>query len=169
MTNLNVPGLTEKAMFGGLAFLVNGNMSVAASSKGGLLLRVEPGQTMTLAKRPHASPMEMRGRPMEGWLRVAEAGVTTDKGLAPWVEVSVGFARSLPPKDKSKSKPMKKTAAPARSTTAKPTTAKSTATKSAAANSTAAKSAGAKGAAKSAAKKPAGAKGREPASSRARR
>jgi hypothetical protein len=98
------PGLTEKTMFGGLAFLVNGNMSVAASSKGGLLLRVEPAQTMALAKKPHASPMEMRGRPMEGWLRVAEAGIKTDKGLAPWVELSVGFARSLPPKDKAKPK-----------------------------------------------------------------
>ena len=106
------PGLTEKSMFGGLAFLVNGNMSVAASSKGGLLLRVEPAQTMALAKKPHASPMEMRGRPMEGWLRVAEAAVKTDKGLAPWVELSVRFARSLPPKDKSKS--MKKSAAPGR-------------------------------------------------------
>lgn len=96
------PGLTEKAMFGGLAFLVNGNMSVAASSKGGLLLRVEPAKTMALAKKPHASPMEMRGRPMEGWLRVAEAGVKTDKGLAPWVKLSVAFARSLPPKAKPK-------------------------------------------------------------------
>jgi TfoX/Sxy family transcriptional regulator of competence genes len=98
------PGLTEKTMFGGLAFLVNGNMSVAASSKGGLLLRVQPAQTMALAKKPHASPMEMRGRPMEGWLRVAEAGVKTDKGLAPWVKLSVAFARGLPPKDKGKSK-----------------------------------------------------------------
>jgi hypothetical protein len=93
-------GLTEKAMFGGLAFLVNGNMSVAASSKGGLLLRVEPAQTMTLAKKPHAKPFEMRGKPMEGWLRVDPAGVTTDKGLAPWVKLSVAYARSLPPKEK---------------------------------------------------------------------
>ena len=115
------PGLTEKAMFGGLAFLVNGNMSVAASSKGGLLLRVEPAQTMALAKKPHASPMEMRGRPMEGWLRVAEAAVKTNKGLAPWVELSVAFARSLPPKDKSKKK-----VAPAKSRTAGPATSTTT-------------------------------------------
>jgi hypothetical protein len=101
------PNLTEKAMFGGLAFLVNGNMSVAASSKGGLLLRVEPAQTMTLAKKPHATPFEMRGKPMEGWLRVEPAGVTTDKGLAPWVKLSVAFARSLPPKAKG-AKPMVK-------------------------------------------------------------
>jgi TfoX/Sxy family transcriptional regulator of competence genes len=105
------PGLAEKSMFGGLAFLVNGNMSVAASSKGGLLLRVEPARTMTLAKKPHASPMEMRGRPMEGWLRVAEAGVKTDKGLAPWVKLGVAFARSLPPKDKTKARPMKRAGA----------------------------------------------------------
>ena len=105
------PGLSEKAMFGGLAFLVNGNMSVSASSKGGLLLRVEPAQTMTLAKKPHAEPFEMRGKPMEGWLRVDEAGVKTDKGLAPWVKLSVAFARSLPPKDK---------AAPKKKMTAKP-------------------------------------------------
>jgi hypothetical protein len=101
-------GLTEKAMFGGLAFLVNGNMSVAASSKGGLLLRVEPAETMALAKKPHAKPFEMRGKPMEGWLRVDAAGVTTDKGLAPWVKLSVAFARSLPPKAKG-AKPMAKT------------------------------------------------------------
>lgn len=106
------PGLTEKTMFGGLAFLVNGNMSVAASSKGGLLLRVQPAQTMTLAKKPHAAPMEMRGRPMEGWLRVAEAGIKTDKGLAPWVKLSVAFARSLPPKAKSKKKAAPKKSAP---------------------------------------------------------
>jgi hypothetical protein len=95
-------------MFGGLAFLVNGNMSVAASSKGGLLVRVQPAQTMALARKPHASPMEMRGRPMEGWLRVTEAGVKTDKALALWVKLSVGFARGLPPKDRAKARPMKR-------------------------------------------------------------
>ena len=92
------PGLTEKAMFGGLAFLVNGNMSVAASGKGGLLLRVEPAQTMTLAKKPHASPMEMRGRSMRGWLRVASEDVGLEDGLAAWVERGAAYARSLPPK-----------------------------------------------------------------------
>lgn len=103
------PNLTEKPMFGGLAFLVNGNMSVSASGKGGLLLRVEPAQTMTLAAQPHARPMEMRGKPMEGWLRVDPAGVTTDKGLSPWVKLSVAFARSLPPKGTSKpAKPAKR-------------------------------------------------------------
>lgn len=100
------PNVVEKPMFGGLAFLVNGNMSVSASGKGGLLLRVEPAQTMALAKKPHARPMEMRGRPMEGWLRVDAAGVTTDKGLAPWVKIGVTYARSLPPKAKAGAKKM---------------------------------------------------------------
>ncbi len=91
-------GLTEKRMFGGLAFLVNGHMAVAASGKGGLLLRVDPAQTIALAKKRHAAPMIMRGKPLEGWLRVEPSGVTTDKGLAPWVKLGVAFARSLPPK-----------------------------------------------------------------------
>ena len=64
------PGVTEKKMFGGLAFLINGNMSVSASGQGGLLLRVDPDETDRLAEQPHAEPMVMRGRPMQGWLRV---------------------------------------------------------------------------------------------------
>ncbi|MDQ6873788.1 MAG: TfoX/Sxy family protein, partial [Actinomycetota bacterium] len=68
------PGLTEKAMFGGLGFLIGGNMAVSASSKGGLLLRIDPAQTEALAAEPHARRFEMRGREMDGWLRVdAEA------------------------------------------------------------------------------------------------
>jgi hypothetical protein len=114
----NEPGLVEKPMFGGLAFLVNGNMSVSASSKGGLLLRVEPAETMTLAKKPHANPFVMRDKPMEGWLRVDPAGVTTDKGLAPWVKLGVAYARSLPPKAKG-GKTMKKSPAATPSTLAK--------------------------------------------------
>ena len=90
--------LTEKRMFGGLAFLIRGNMSVTASSKGGLLLRVEPARTAALAKKPHAEPFVMRGRPMEGWLRVDAEGVRTKKQLQAWVDVSVAFARSLPAK-----------------------------------------------------------------------
>jgi TfoX/Sxy family transcriptional regulator of competence genes len=103
-----VPQLTEKAMFGGLAFLVNGNMAVAVSSKGGLLLRVEPAHTNALAKKPHAEPFEMRGKPMRGWLRVDADGVKTDKSLKAWVDLSVAFARSLPPKDKAKARPIGK-------------------------------------------------------------
>ena len=91
-------GLTEKKMFGGLAFLINGNMSVAASGQGGLLLRIDPEQTDALAAKPHAAPFEMRGREMQGWLRVAADGVKTKEQLERWVRRGVDYARSLPPK-----------------------------------------------------------------------
>ena len=93
-----VPGVTEKKMFGGLAFLIGGNMSVAASGQGGLLLRCDPDQTDKLAAKPHAGPMVMRGREMQGWLRVADEGLRTKRQLAPWVKIGVAYARSLPPK-----------------------------------------------------------------------
>jgi hypothetical protein len=91
-------GVTEKQMFGGLAFLIGGNMSVSASGQGGLLLRCEPADTDTLVKKPHAERFEMRGRAMDGWLRVAPEGVRTKRQLEPWVKVGVAYARSLPPK-----------------------------------------------------------------------
>ena len=91
-------GLTEQKMFGGLAFLINGNMSVSASSQGGLLLRVDPAETDALAGRPHAQPFEMRGRAMKGWLRVDAEGVRTKRELQRWVARGVAYARSLPPK-----------------------------------------------------------------------
>ena len=91
-------GVTEQTMFGGLAFLVNGNMSVAASGQGGLMLRVEPDETDTLAERPHAKHFEMRGRAMQGWLRVDSEGLKTKRQLEPWVKRGVAYARSLPPK-----------------------------------------------------------------------
>src|SRR4051794_39426470 len=90
--------VTEKRMFGGLAFLVGGNMSVAASGQGGLLVRVEPGDTDALVAKPHAAPFAMRGREMQGWLRVDTEGVRTKRQLEPWVRRGVGYARSLPPK-----------------------------------------------------------------------
>jgi TfoX/Sxy family transcriptional regulator of competence genes len=92
------PGVTEKRMFGGLAFLIDGNMSVSASGQGGLLLRCEPAETADLVKQPNASTAVMRGRAMEGWLRVAAEGVRSDDELEKWVTRSVGYARSLPPK-----------------------------------------------------------------------
>jgi TfoX/Sxy family transcriptional regulator of competence genes len=92
------PGLTEKRMFGGLAFLINGNMSVSASGQGGLLLRVDPDETDALVKRPHARRFEMRGRAMDGWLRVEAEGVSTKRQLEAWVKRGVAYARSLPPK-----------------------------------------------------------------------
>ena len=91
-------GLSEKKMFGGLAFLINGNMSVAASGQGGLMVRVDPEQTDALLAKPHARPFEMRGRGMPGWLRVDAEGVRTKRQLEPWVRRGVSYARSLPPK-----------------------------------------------------------------------
>ena len=91
-------GLTEKKMFGGLAFLIGGNMSVAASGQGGLLVRVDPAQSDALSAKPHVGPMEMRGRTMDGWLRVAPEGVRTKRQLEPWVRRGVAYTRSLPAK-----------------------------------------------------------------------
>ncbi|SDJ09175.1 TfoX N-terminal domain-containing protein [Frankineae bacterium MT45] len=92
------PGLSERAMFGGLAFLINGNMSVSASGQGGLLIRVDPEQTDALAERAHAQRFVMRGREMDGWLRVDAEGVKTKRDLSRWVAISVTYARGLPPK-----------------------------------------------------------------------
>src|SRR5918998_76883 len=90
--------VTEKRMFGGLAFLVGGNMSVAASGQGGLMVRVDPADTDDLLATPHVHPFEMRGRAMQGWLRVDAEGVRTQRQLEPWVERGVAYARSLPSK-----------------------------------------------------------------------
>ena len=87
-------GLTEKEMFGGLAFLIGGNMAVAASGQGGLLVRVDPEESDELVASTDARPMEMRGREMAGWLRVDPP----DDELAAWVVRGVSFARTLPPK-----------------------------------------------------------------------
>ena len=87
--------LTEKRMFGGLAFLIGGNMAVAASGQGGLLVRVDPDQSDTLLATTNARPMEMRGRAVQGWLRV-DAGTPSE--LAKWVEIGASYARSLPAK-----------------------------------------------------------------------
>jgi hypothetical protein len=92
------PGLTEKAMFGGLAFLVGGNMAVGASGQGGMLLRCDPAQTEDLVTRPHVRRFEMRGREMDGWLRVDLAAVGTEDELRKWVDRGVTYARSLPAK-----------------------------------------------------------------------
>ena len=89
--------VTEKKMFGGLAFLVGGNMSVAASGQGGLMVRVDPEQADSLLQEPGAEPMEMRGRSMSGWLRVSSDGLD-DESLQAWVDRGVGYARTLPPK-----------------------------------------------------------------------
>ncbi len=91
-------GLTEQKMFGGLAFLIDGNMAVAVSGQGGLMVRVEPAETDALVAKPHARPFEMRGREMRGWLRVDGDAVRTKRQLAKWVEIGTAQALSLRPK-----------------------------------------------------------------------
>jgi TfoX/Sxy family transcriptional regulator of competence genes len=91
-------GLTEKKMFGGLAFLLNGHLAVAASGQGGVLVRVDPADIESLVARTDDEPMVMRGREMAGWLRVPTSAVATKRELTTWVRRGVRFARSLPPK-----------------------------------------------------------------------
>ena len=95
-------GLSEQRMFGGLAFLIGGNMAVAASGQGGLLVRVDPDEGDELLARTPAEPMEMRGRPMRGWLRVGAGDVRTKRQLTPWVERGTAYACSLPAKSPKK-------------------------------------------------------------------
>jgi TfoX/Sxy family transcriptional regulator of competence genes len=92
------PDLTQQKMFGGLAFLIRGNMAVAASGQGGVLVRVDPAESDALVATTSARPMEMRGRPMQGWLRVDAADVHTEPDLATWVQRGATYARSLPAK-----------------------------------------------------------------------
>jgi TfoX/Sxy family transcriptional regulator of competence genes len=94
----DAPDLTEKKMFGGLAFLIGGNMAVAASGQGGLLVRVDPAESDELVATTEARLMEMRGREMQGWLRVDAEHVATKRRLAKWVGLGVNYARSLPAK-----------------------------------------------------------------------
>jgi TfoX/Sxy family transcriptional regulator of competence genes len=92
-------GVKEQKMFGGLAFLVGGNMAIAASGQGGVLVRVDPGESDRLIASTNARPFEMRGRSMQGWLRVDDDDVRTKRQLAKWVELGTAYARSLPAKD----------------------------------------------------------------------
>jgi hypothetical protein len=91
-------GLTEKRMFGGLAFMINGNLAVSASSKGGLLLRVDPSTTDELVQQPGVERFEMRGRQMNGWLHIDVDAHAAGDVLAGWISRGVAFARALPPK-----------------------------------------------------------------------
>jgi TfoX/Sxy family transcriptional regulator of competence genes len=90
------PGLTEKKMFGGLAFLIGGNMAIAASGQGGLMVRVDPALSQALVEGSPARPVEMRGRPLRGWLRVDSEHLRTRDELAGWISRGTSFARSLP-------------------------------------------------------------------------
>jgi TfoX/Sxy family transcriptional regulator of competence genes len=91
-------GITEKKMFGGLAFLLHGNMSVSASRNGGLLARIDPADTDAALARPHVSLMQMGGRTMDGWITVTPEGVRTKRDLGAWVKRSVKYVKTLPPK-----------------------------------------------------------------------
>ena len=91
-------GVTEQKMFGGLAFLVGGNMAIAASGQGGALVRVDPEDSDRLVASTNARPFEMRGRSMKGWLRVDSVDLRTKRQLAKWVELGTAYARSLPAK-----------------------------------------------------------------------
>jgi TfoX/Sxy family transcriptional regulator of competence genes len=90
--------LTEKKMFGGLAFLIGGNMAVAASGQGGVMVRVNPLESDALVAKTNARLVVMRGRPMQGWLRVDAGHVRTKRQLSTWVELGTAYARSLPGK-----------------------------------------------------------------------
>jgi TfoX/Sxy family transcriptional regulator of competence genes len=92
-------GVEERRMFGGLAFLINGHMSVTASRQGGLLIRMDPAEADALVDDEHIKPMVMRGREMDGWLRVDDTVVSTASELEQWVARGVGYARSLPAKN----------------------------------------------------------------------
>ena len=85
-------------MFGGLAFLIGGHMSVAASRQGGIMVRIDPDEIEALLAKPHTRPFEMRGRPLDGWVRVDAEGLKTKRQLEPWVKRGVAYGRSLPPK-----------------------------------------------------------------------
>jgi TfoX/Sxy family transcriptional regulator of competence genes len=93
------PNLTEKKMFGGLAFLVGGNMAIAASGQGGILVRCDPAQSDDLVAKTDAQLMEMRGRELQGWLRVDDEHVRTKRRLEKWAKIGTAYARSLPVKD----------------------------------------------------------------------
>jgi TfoX/Sxy family transcriptional regulator of competence genes len=91
-------GVTEKAMFGGLAFLLNGNMAVTVSRRGGLMIRIGAEGAERALRRPHTEQIEMRGRPMRGWIYVSADGVSTTRQVAAWVKRGVQFTRALPAK-----------------------------------------------------------------------
>jgi TfoX/Sxy family transcriptional regulator of competence genes len=104
-------GLTEKKMFGGLAFLIGGNMAIAASGQGGILVRVDPDQSDRLVRTTKATVAVMQGRKMPGWLRVKSEDVRTQPQLRKWVTLGTMFAGSLPAKTASKKKVSAKAAA----------------------------------------------------------
>jgi TfoX/Sxy family transcriptional regulator of competence genes len=91
-------GVAEKRMFGGLAFFVDGNMSVCVSGQGGLMVRVPREDTEKLLGRDHVEPMVMAGRETRGWLRISDEGIKTKRQLQGWVSRGVDYAKSFPAK-----------------------------------------------------------------------
>ncbi|MCW6009846.1 TfoX/Sxy family protein [Micromonospora sp. CPCC 205371] len=92
------PGITEVRMFGGLAWLANGNMAVAVRGKGGLLVRTDPADTEAMLDEPGTDTMIMRGREMRGWITVAPQACAAPEDVARWVERGLAYALTLPPK-----------------------------------------------------------------------
>lgn len=103
--------VTEQKMFGGICFMLNGNMMLGASAARGLLVRVGKDGYAAALKKPHTRPMEMRGRPMEGYLYVDDAGTKRDSDLKAWIDTAMAFAATLPAKAKDKAKPTRARAA----------------------------------------------------------
>ena len=101
------PELTEKKMFGGLAFLIRGHMAISASGQGGVLVHVDPGRSGDLVATTKATTAVMQGRKMPGWLRVSPEDLASDDDLSRWVDIGIGHARSLPPKQPASRKPKK--------------------------------------------------------------
>jgi hypothetical protein len=95
----NYNGIREMSMFGGRAYLLNGNLAVGASGEGGLIVRVDPSETVRLLPSPHAAPFLARGRTMDGWIRVNGDGVRTKRQLERSVMLGISFAGTLPPKN----------------------------------------------------------------------
>ncbi len=94
----DIPFVSEKKMFGGLAFMVDGHMSCGVMSDGELMLRTGPAQYAETLTRPHVRPMDFTGRTMTGFVVIEAAGLTEDSQLCEWVELSLRFVQSLPPK-----------------------------------------------------------------------
>ena len=92
------PDITERTMFGGLAFFVTGNMAVTATGEGGLLLRADPSEVADLCEKPGVEPAVMKGRIMSGWIRVPVNQIANEGELRNWVDVGTKYARTLPPK-----------------------------------------------------------------------
>jgi TfoX N-terminal domain len=99
------PQLTEKKMFGGLAFLICGHMAISASGEGGVLVHVDPGRSAGLVAATRATTAVMQGREMPGWLRVGADDLTGDDDLSRWVDIGIEHARSLPPKQPASRRP----------------------------------------------------------------